>query len=102
MSAPAWEDCAGALRDLAAHAPVGLAPLMLQAAGELEQLRLSATAAEEQAAKYRFIKENGTDISFDREVCWRPHSATRDIYTTSCNPFELDYFLEAAMKEPTP
>jgi hypothetical protein len=44
--APYWDDCAGALRDLADHAPPGLAPLMLQAAGELEQLRSSATAGE--------------------------------------------------------
>ena len=31
-----WTDCPGALRDLAIAAPSGLAPLMLQAASELE------------------------------------------------------------------
>ncbi len=52
-----WSDCPGALREIAPLAPIGLAPLMIQAADALEaqaaQLAANARRIEELAACIR-------------------------------------------------
>jgi hypothetical protein len=71
-------------------------------ASDYDALASRVAELEKDAARYRYIKQRGDDISFDTEVCWRPAGAKNDIYTSSCNPFELDTFLDAAMSARQP